>query len=52
VLAIDPQAGWALLTNDRWMTLGRQLPETVAFDPTEVAHGAAAWLGGGPQSAA
>ena len=52
VLAIDPQAGWVLLTNDRWMTLGRQLPETVAFDPSEVARGAGKWLGCGVQDEA
>ncbi len=43
VLAIDPDAGWALLTGNRWLRIAKT-PTAPALDRTDVARCAEAWL--------
>lgn len=43
-LAIDPEARWALLFPNRWITIGEALPMAAPFDPAEVIRRAEAWL--------
>ena len=43
LLAVDPQAGWALLFGDRWIRLGDGVPE-MQLDPDHVSRCAQSWL--------
>jgi hypothetical protein len=44
VLAIDPDAGWALLAGNRWLRIAKALPTTSPPDRSEVARCSQAWL--------
>lgn len=44
MLAVDPEAGWALVFSDRWIRLGEPSPEMPPFDPMEVAERAERWI--------
>jgi hypothetical protein len=44
VVALDPDAGWALLFGNRWITLGAPSPELAPFDPANIVQCAESWL--------
>lgn len=44
LLAIDPQASWALLAGNIWVALGEPASDQMALDSRAVRHRAEAWL--------